>query len=482
MKLICRNSLTLLWFFFSLYQYSLFAQEKNPTKWPYGGIPDSSRYNEVRMVIPLNFADVNFNEERFDSEAIFRLSHFTNSARFGFANFQKYADFSYAHFFEKVDFQGAVFEEQVNWSYFESNKTFDCSNVTFRKKADFRRSIFNDIVYFDETTFKGNAYLSLAKFNKAVYFQGTEFNNKVDFSYTEFRDEVYFSESNFDKIVKFKGTVDFEHTRFTKGVDFRRARFDSVKFIYLYGIKFPEGKFRIYWDQIKGKDSLRIRLSKSPYSSDLSKKVKKKEQFQRIETIYHQLRDNFLAQGNNSDADAVMYELSQQKERIIGSIWWKIYGLTFGYGYKPWKFILYIIIPIIILFSILWYAFYYGIIAIILNEKLEDGVRKDINELKPKTIKLFRKYNLMVYDHRVIDKNVKLGYRIWHSIFFSASVLLSVRWKREWIDIPTRTAFGTKSYVWILSIQYFLGILLYILFAVCVKGGRFEYAKGLFGF
>ena len=56
----------------------------------------------------------------------------------------------------------------------------------------------------------------------------------------------------------------------------------------------------------------------------------------RIRILYHQLRDNYLKQGDQTSADAVMYELGWQREIILepsGWGWWKLYGHLFGYGY-----------------------------------------------------------------------------------------------------------------------------------------------------
>lgn len=111
--------------------------------------------------------------------------------------------------------------------------------------------------------------------------------------------------------VDFWGVVNFCRTTFKKEIDIRETDFKSMDRIYLEGITFPEGKFRFYWEQFKGKDSLRIKL-KDPPTDNL-----KYVHYTRIEIIYHKLRDNFLAQGNESSADNVMYELGWQRKEIL---------------------------------------------------------------------------------------------------------------------------------------------------------------------
>ncbi|MFQ5631124.1 MAG: hypothetical protein ACE5I1_20315, partial [bacterium] len=60
----------------------IFAQEKNSTTWPYGGVPDSSRYEDWMERVPLNFTKAWFSYVIFDSMAHFYRANFDCTASF----------------------------------------------------------------------------------------------------------------------------------------------------------------------------------------------------------------------------------------------------------------------------------------------------------------------------------------------------------------------------------------------------------------
>ena len=65
--------------------------------------------------------------------------------------------------------------------------------------------------------------------------------------------------------------------------------------------------------------------------------------------------------------------------------------------------------------------------------------------------------------------------RIWHVVFFSMSVLLSIRFKKEWIEK------NNSLFLLLVSLEWALGNLLYVLFGIGVKNYEFGYIKGFFG-
>jgi len=87
-----------------------------------------------------------------------------------------------------------------------------------------------------------------------------------------------------------------------------------------------------------------------------------------------------------------------------------------------------------------------------------------------------------VFNHSKISQHISLLYRIWHVIFFSFSVLLGIRWKKEWSDVKHKGQFGSDTFLRVVTIEYILGLLLYIIFAILVKSNQFAYIKGLLGF
>ena len=60
--------------------------------------------------------------------------------------------------------------------------------------------------------------------------------------------------------------------------------------------------------------------------------------------------------------------------------------------------------------------------------------------------------------------------RGWHAVYFSASVLLGLRFKKDWIRTSPGHALGIRYFVYLVTFEWALGIGLYVLFAVLAKG------------
>ena len=151
----------------------------------------------------------------------------------------------------------------------------------------------------------------------------------------------------------------FYESTFEKGIDIRLANFDVTQTIFLEKMRYPSGKFHLYWRQLQRREDFRIKLLPN------NDRATPKERFTRLEIVYKRLRNNFIAQDDLFAADAVMYELAQYRSIILDEFFWNIYGQLFGYGYKPWRFLTMVAVPIIALFAFIWYWFYYGMVLFI---------------------------------------------------------------------------------------------------------------------
>jgi len=87
----------------------------------------------------------------------------------------------------------------------------------------------------------------------------------------------------------------------------------------------------------------------------------------------------------------------------------------------------------------------------------------------------FKYFKVKVFNHDNVTQDITLPARVWHVVFFSASVLFGIRFKKEWI------ARRDNAFLWCVTIEWLLGIVLYILFAGLVKSYEFGYVKGLLG-
>jgi uncharacterized protein YjbI with pentapeptide repeats len=406
-------------------------------------------------------------ETSYFREASFHTAQFSIGSSAAFsdfegASFKGIADFSHNFFLHNVSFLGTHFDSSA---YF--NKAH-FSNVDFHK-ARFRDASFSS-AWFRHVNFSDAHFAN-------VSFSGAEFDSLTDFSNAEI--EGY---PNFEGAI-LRGTIVLSGTRFLSGIDLRRAELDSVDEIYVDDhFYYPPGKFLVKWEQISGRILLfvdNVYESLQVYSSG------RKDLYSRIDIVYQRLRDNYLALNDPASADAVMFELGQQRAAILREPHWIAYGWLFGFGYQPWRFLLYVVLPLILLFAGIWYHLYYEIVMRIVDEKIDAkyDARKDELAFATKESPLLFWGMFKRYDHRHSATGLDFLARYWHVLYFSASVLLGIRIKKEWIQaVPPSDQPGRKSFLRMLTFQWLLGIGLYVAFALLVKGSHFDLVKGLLGF
>lgn len=514
---------TLLFYFVIIINFiNVYSQieidSSSTTLYPYDGDVLLHKFDKrIHVYPPISFKkSVLFLNSNFDSLINFRDAIFEKRLNAINCSFNQYSNFIGANFFnncsfikcefnEDVSFENSSFNEfnfiscisnkSMNFNSTVFNSTSSLQNSTFKKHAtfyqakfmemfdfsstinhgqiDFRHSHFNDIIYFDDAIFNEKFYLSSTSIEKTAYFNGCKFYDLAEFYNVIFKGDVYFSASDFGSGTIFGPIVNFEKSKFFGTIDIRSSNFDKLKNIHLYGIKFQNGKLLLYWDQLKAEDTLKISLSSFSVPKDQSKI----EYYRRIETIYFQLRDNFLAQGNKTSADNVMYELGWQKKEILGGAGNFLYGWFLGWGYQPWRYILFIIFPLISFFAFIWYRYFYHLVVQIVWKKIPSSYSHSFSgdaHLKEK--KVFKTI-IKVFNHKEFPKgNIATLARIWHVLHFSASVLLGIRFKKEWIETKN------KIFLRVITLEWIIGIVCYIIFALCIKSERFSIIKGIFGF
>lgn len=323
---------------------------------------------------------------------------------------------------------------------------FDIINTHFQKGSDLSNNVFKYPHRIFESIFDSILNISRCEFLSGLLIEDSKVSNL-------FVNNCSFSNKPIFRRISLADTVDFSNTDFEKGVDLRRTDFQNVTTLYLENTSYPPGELILYWDKIKGIDKPKISLKEKSGDDE--------DDFKRIEEIYNLLYKNYIAQGDKTSADQVKYELAWQKEIIIGGFWQWLYGLSLGYGYEPLR---YLIIPIlfsILIFWFVWYEFYYNIVAYILNKDFDSDL-----ELTPhhnvhfplKKIKFFK-----VIDHKRISPEINFITKFWHCLHFSSSVLLGIRFKKEWIRFATKHKTGNSSFIWVTTLEYLLGKIYLIL-------------------
>lgn len=109
------------------------------------------------------------------------------------------------------------------------------------------------------------------------------------------------------------------------------------------------------------------------------------------------------------------------------------------------------VVPLILVFAVLWYIRYYDVLqSVVFKSELENA-----SALSEQKGGFFQK--------------------AWHSLFFSFSVLLAIRFKKSWIV-------EHRNFLFWASFQWAIGISLFVTFALLVKGARFGFIRDLLGF
>ena len=364
-------------------------------------------------------------------------------------------------FDEDVDFIGAKFFPEIDTVFQFFDSYFDIGTSLFKKNLIFNLCRFYHKCLFYKIEVNDLFSMRLSRFIEKVKFSDCTFNRYCDFERVEFAKRPEFER------VKFYDTLSFHGTQFKDGVDFRRTNLDSIKCLILENTSYPIGEFFIDWDQIEYDDHPIISIS-----ADSTGKI---DEYKRLENIYLNLRDNYIAQGNKESADDVKYELELRKDLMFSDFWHSVYGIFMGYGYKPLKYFFYLVLPIVIIFSFMYYIFSYKTVYQILTNIKEidtKGLFEDVEIIRQR-----RKFWLPTYkaSSNTLESEIPFLTRFWHSTHISSSLLFGLRFKKEWIRK------WDKKFLVIATAEWLVGIFLYVGFALLIKSFRFDFIKGIFG-
>ncbi|MEI6639201.1 MAG: pentapeptide repeat-containing protein [Chlorobium sp.] len=468
----------------------------------YGSSPDMKKVVDKPDVFFQEETNTDFSQAHFLEEANFSFSFFHKKTSFFHTEFAKDTHYLFTIFAGKTGFMDTNFAGDADFRYAKFLSDVDFSNTdskdypksftVFKQQANFKSVTFNGYTNFALTQFAQNANFSNATFSRMANFSDATFSGYANFENCQFLDKV-----------KFSGT------QFIQGVDLRRADFNKTNSTLIdHHTFFPNGKLNVNWNQIKGRlhlseescinaspwqmakreyhelDSLYNRVAHKNISNtpdtlaikrqnvkarlDSLTQVFNKERYDLTEIFYLRLRDNYLAQNNKASADAVMYELAERKADILNEPLWILYGWIMGWGYKPVQFLLAAFLLVALPFALFWYRRYYHLVLPMVDHAIDDAFKEQLKA--PENLNKKNHFN-----HAAIAGEIIFPARVWHVIFFSTSVLLGIRFKKEWIEKKDR------AFLWWVTAEWLIGIGLYILFAVLVKSNEFSYVKGLLG-
>ncbi|QQS37541.1 MAG: hypothetical protein IPM56_06195 [Ignavibacteriales bacterium] len=428
---------------------------------------------ELEMIWLLNieaeglWVDLPFNDSTRKIEKYILITGSTITNIFGFDKL---------HFVEGVRLFGNNF---IGWSQISNCKFenyFGCNSDSFlTSRLSIINSIFNDTVDLSINYYKYGLEIDSSNFESSLILSNTKSEAPIILSDSRIRnlilDKITFnSKPEFARII-IEDTFDISNSKFEKGLDLRRINLDNCNTIFLENIYFDQGELVFYWDQMKGKDSPKIKLKRSTGNSDDDYKI--------IEEIYKTLAKNFLSQNDKSSADDVLYELAWQKEIILGEFSQWLYGVSFGYGYQPLRYLLFPVFVFIILFFFLWYLFFYNIVAYVQNKEFD----ADLELIPHYNIKFpsKNKFGLKFIDHMRISPKIPEIAKWLHSIHFSTSVLLGIRFKKDWIRIAAKHKESNNAFLYWVLTEYLIGKILLLIFILAIKVYHFENWKSYLG-
>ncbi len=444
-------------FLLLVYELGL-AQEKNPTIYPYGGMPDSSRFEDWRMVrIPLNFETANFDSAHFDSPA-----------DFGGAQFHSLADFTRAQFDSPADFKGARFLGRANFGQTEiiNEETISLyAPVRFYNWASFSGAEFNSVADFGYAQFHSQAYLSYANFHNRAYFlyahfhsladfSRTDFDSLADFRWAEFDGQADFSFVTLDSII-FIGTVIRDKILLGsygyKNIDLTYAEFiANAKIVLLEPVNLVIQPEKIKYISLK------------PQLDYFSKKeiieyLKNKKSFKDNNKVQFELSYIFdkstMYQEQSNIYDEELYHVWKYPKWFLNTL----YYITMGLGYRPFRLVWWVL-GLIVIYSVIYFY------------RMKDQVNQYIfRDEKKDVTRTGRKRSIK---HR---RDTSLANTIINCFYFSSMLFFTFRLKRDIL-----TTFKSREIKIIVS-EYIIGFLIYISFLTLSKSGSILHTlKSLF--
>ncbi len=286
------------------------------------------------------FEYANFRGSQFRNFADFMYVKFNHADGKGYANFREVQFCGEAIFyvaeFDKVNFLNAQFNGNANFQaalFFKFHAIFE--GTKFSRTSDFSKSRFNASASFDKAQFYGDVFFDESKFLEGASFGKAQFKGVVSFNKSQFSDfkqtDICFEGTQFDL------TTDFNNSQF-----FNNANFSGAKF--LDDVTFENTNFeaKLLLNKAKYK-KLYIRWRDMPtpgYQSGAYERNHKSENPDYEDATFLLLIENFKNLGFFEDADNCYYCYRKQRLGDLSGIYklfdW-ILGLSYGYGVKPLK-------------------------------------------------------------------------------------------------------------------------------------------------
>lgn len=400
------------------------------------------------MIFSTTVNDLTYSNSTLQKSLYFQNINFKGAIDFSRIIFLKELTIVDSKFLNKLNFSETIFEQSV---IFENNDV-DLINLT---SAKFKKSAL-----FSENFFYGDLSLESAEFCDMVDFNSCIFYENINLSYTIFYDGLQFQNSKFTNKLYFINTqvnkeLNLAYCKFPNGLNLQSILIDSLNKIYLDYIQIPNGQFDIHWNHFKGPQNIKIQLFENPSNDSL-----KCEKYKSICKI---IKNNFIAQNESKTADEVMYDYYQKEREVKKGFFRYIYWLTFGYGYKPYRFFL-TIFCFILIFTFFWYFYYY------------QSIYKILFKINNTEIRFINRFLFIFPIYKICNsKTIIYPFQSFlHTFYFSTTIFLNIKIQKDWF-------LTDKKIIRYIMFEWMIGILFYLIFIYYVQDSQFQFLKGLFG-
>ena len=257
-----------------------------------------------------------FDNTIFNDSVIFVGTDFAKKAKFDGSYFNDSANFYRSRFVEGADFSRAEFRKNTNFDDVCFGGIVSFLESQFLEEAYFSRVQIKSRNFFTDSQFSKGADFSESQFNKTAHFDNSHFDGYANFVQSKFNEDAYFRDSNFND------AVCFNNSQFIGDVFFEGAIFKKNSTLFLTRAKL--NKFYINWNNIY----------KLGYDDE----------------VYLFLIENYKKLGWYEDADNCYYDYRIQRpiESLTSRIFDQGARLSYGYGVKPERPLIWSIIIILI--------------------------------------------------------------------------------------------------------------------------------------
>ncbi|HUL00263.1 MAG TPA: pentapeptide repeat-containing protein [Nitrospirota bacterium] len=255
---------------------------------------------------------------------------------------------------KSCNLSGSIFPGDIDFGRIEAAfPEISFSDAIFHGKVTFHEKIFDQNVTFRNAEFKDKVRFIDIKFNgKESSFNGTRFYKKIEFISVDFNGESFFSDVTFEEEayflkVNFLSNVYFHELNIGKKIKFDLVNLEKASFLDTDLRKLD--MINCVWQRKNGRFVLFDEIL------SLNKKAGSKKNLKKVESMYRMLKQKYKEEHNEFEVSNWHYgekEMARKYNpwsRFNPLSLYNLYWLSSGYGERPLRASIFLIVLIILL-------------------------------------------------------------------------------------------------------------------------------------